>query len=256
MRAGLPTFTAVALPDVPLIQPGDDLLPIILQALQRAELTLQNGDVLVIASKIISKSEGRYAQLDAITPSAEAEALAAETGKDPRIVELVLQESQQISRKAPGVLVVQHRLGFVSANAGIDQSNIEGAGERVLLLPLDPDASAQSLRERIQAATGAPIGIIISDTHGRPFRLGNVGVAIGVAGLPALEDLRGKPDLYGRTLQITIQGFADMVASTAHLLSGEGAEGRPLVLLRGLSYSQTAGKASDLYRPPERDLYR
>jgi coenzyme F420-0:L-glutamate ligase / coenzyme F420-1:gamma-L-glutamate ligase len=257
-------FTAVALPDVPLIQPDDDLVAVILASLQQADLALQHNDVLVIASKIVSKAEGRYVSLADVTPSTEAQAVATETRKDPRVVELVLRESRQISRKAPHVLVVEHRLGFISANAGIDQSNIDSADHdkpdgdtgRVLLLPTDPDASARDIRQRLRAVTGALTAVIISDTHGRPFRLGNVGVAIGVAGMRALVDLRGNVDLYGRPLAITMQGYADMVASAAHLLSGEGAEGRPLVLLRGLTLPQGDGQASDLYRPPEQDLYR
>jgi coenzyme F420-0:L-glutamate ligase/coenzyme F420-1:gamma-L-glutamate ligase len=153
--------------------------------------------------------------------------------------------------------VVQHRLGFISANAGIDQSNIENGDHRALLLPLDPDESARRIREALCAATGAAPGVVISDSHGRPFRLGNVGVAVGVAGMPALVDLRGRPDLFGRELRISVQGFADQVASAANLLTGEAAEGRPVVLVRGLDFSNMSeGCAADLYRPPELDLYR
>jgi len=169
---------------------------------------------------------------------------------------LVLRESLKISRQAPGVLVVQHRLGFVSANAGIDQSNVDGSEDMVLLLPIDPDASANTIRARLKEQTGAEVGVIISDSHGRPFRVGNVGVAIGVAGMPAVLDLRGKSDLFGRELKISIMGYADLVASTANLLTGEADEGRPIVLVRGLQYPSMEGKAVDLYRAPEQDLYR
>jgi len=161
-----------------------------------------------------------------------------------------------ISRKAPGVLVVQHRLGFISANAGIDQSNVDGGDDHVLLLPVDPDASAEAIRRRLCAATGTDVGVVISDSHGRPFRLGNVGVAIGVAGMPALLDLRGRPDLFGRELKISIQGYADLVASAANLLTGEADEGRPVVHLRGLQFPSVEGHAHEMNRPPEQDLYR
>lgn len=246
----------VALPGIPLIQTGDDLLLIILEAVERAGLALQEGDALVVTSKIVSKSEGCIVNLNDIVPRAEARHLAEETRKDPRIVELVLRESRSISRKAPGVLVTTHRLGFTSANAGIDQSNVDGGEDHVLLLPRDPDASALTLHRRIFQMTGVRVGVIISDSHGRPFRIGNVGVAIGVAGMPAILDLRGSPDLFGRELKISIQGYADLVASAANLLTGEGAEGRPVVLVRGLNYPLAAGQAAELQRPPEHDLYR
>jgi len=250
------SLTITALPGIPLIQSGDDLVQIILQAVERGGLSLQTGDALVVTSKIVSKSEGRFVNLNTVEPGDEAAKLALEVRKDPRIVELVLRESQKISRKAPGVLVTQHRLGFISANAGIDQSNVDGGSESVLLLPLDPDASAQAIRDGIKAAVGADVAIVISDSHGRPFRMGNIGVAIGVAGMPALLDLRGQPDLFGRTLQISIQGYADLVASAAHLLSGEGDEGRPVMLLRGLAFPRQEGHAAELNRSPEQDLYR
>jgi coenzyme F420-0:L-glutamate ligase / coenzyme F420-1:gamma-L-glutamate ligase len=250
------SLTVLALPGIPLVQPGDDLAQLILDALAQAGETLQTGDALVVTSKIVSKAEGRFFELADVEPSAEAQRLADETKKDPRIVELVLQDSVGISRVNIGVLVTQHRLGFVSANASIDQSNIEGGDERVLLLPKDPDASAQFLRERFKQKTGADIGIIISDSHGRPFRMGNVGVAVGVAGMPALLDLRGQDDLYGRKLKISLLGYADLVASAAHLVTGEANEGRPVVLVRGLNFAQIDGSAKDLNRPVEQDLYR
>ena len=243
-------------PGLPLIQPDDDLPALIVDAFARNNLSLQNGDVLVVSSKIISKSEGRRVELASVTPSAEALKYAEITGKDPRLAELVLQESRAVSRVAKGVMVTTHRLGFTSANAGIDQSNLEDSDEAALLLPLDPDASAQKLRERLCELTGAAVGIVISDTHGRPFRLGNVGVAIGVAGMPAVLDLRGNQDLFGRVLKISQNGYADLVASAAHLVCGEGNEGLPVVLLRGLTYESVQGRASDIVRPPEQDLYR
>jgi coenzyme F420-0:L-glutamate ligase/coenzyme F420-1:gamma-L-glutamate ligase len=250
------SLTVIALPGIPLVKQGDDLSQIILDGIAKLGLLLETGDALVVTSKIVSKSEGRLFDLRDIQPGAEAQRLAVETRKDPRIVELVLRESLKISRQAPGVLVVQHRLGFVSANAGIDQSNVDGSEDMVLLLPIDPDASAKAICERLKTQTGADVGIIISDSHGRPFRVGNVGVAIGVAGMPAVLDLRGKADLFGRELKISIMGYADLVASTANLLTGEADEGRPIVLVRGLQFPAQQGKAVDLYRAPEQDLYR
>jgi coenzyme F420-0:L-glutamate ligase/coenzyme F420-1:gamma-L-glutamate ligase len=256
LRFSSAEVTLRALPGIPLVQPGDDLAALIVRALEAAGWGLASGDVLVITSKIVSKAEGRYVLLDTVIPGPQAEQLAAVTGKDPRIVELILRESTAVSRAAPGVLVVRHRLGFVSASAGIDQSNISGGDDAALLLPADPDASAAALRERLSAAAGGAVAVVISDSHGRPFRMGNVGVAIGAAGLPALWDRRGEPDLFGRALKITLQGYADMIASAACLLTGEGAEGTPVVLLRGLQFPQQDGRAADLVRPPEYDLYR
>ncbi len=249
-------LTAIALPGIPLIEPGDDLASVIVNGLDRAGLRLLAGDALVITSKIVSKSEGRIFNLQEVQPSSQAVEVARETRKDPRIVELVLRESRMISRHAPNVLVTQHRLGFVSANSGIDQSNVGLGEDVVLLLPVDPDESAHRIRTQLGHLTGVEPGVVISDSHGRPFRMGNIGVAIGVAGMPALVDLRGRPDLFGRELKISIQGYADMVASTANLLTGEADEGRPIVLLRGLNYPAQNGRAIDLYRSPEHDLYR
>lgn len=248
--------TILSLTGIPLIQPGDDLPGVILKALERMQCPLVNGDVLVVTSKIVSKAEGRFFDLRDVVPSAEAESLAQETEKDPRLVELVLQESADISRKGHRVLITRHRLGFVSANAGIDQSNVDEGGERVLLLPVDPDHSADVIRQALFTATGVEVGIVISDTHGRPFRMGNVGVAVGVAGIPSILDLRGETDLFGRVLRITTQGYADLVASAAHLVCGEGDEGLPVTLVRGLRYPAAMGTASELNRPPELDLYR
>jgi coenzyme F420-0:L-glutamate ligase/coenzyme F420-1:gamma-L-glutamate ligase len=253
--ADLFSFTAVALPGIPLIQPGDDLPQVILSAMNAAGMVLQTDDVLVVSSKIVSKAEGRFVRLEDVIPGENAVEVANETGKDPRVVELVLRESTSVSRKSRNLLVTQHRLGFTSANAGIDASNVDG-GESVLLLPLDPDESAHKLRADLRAVSGADVAVIISDTHGRPFRMGNVGVAIGAAGMQAVTDLRGQPDLFGRRMEVTTQGYADLVASAAHLLCGEGNEGRPVIHLRGLQFPKGDGRARDLNRPPEQDLYR
>jgi coenzyme F420-0:L-glutamate ligase/coenzyme F420-1:gamma-L-glutamate ligase len=232
---------------------------LLLDALGRAGLALQDGDVLAIAQKIVSKAEGRQVRLAEVTPSARAVELAGQVGKDARLIELILRESVEVSRLRPGVIIVRHRLGFTSANAGIDRSNVQtesGEEEAVLLLPRDPDASAVALRDALRAATGATVGVVITDSHGRPFRLGTVGVAIGVAGLPALWDRRGEADLYGYRLQHTDVGLADEIAAAAGLLMGQAAEGLPAVLLRGLRLPPAEGRATDLVRPPELDLYR
>ena len=249
-------FSARAIADIPLIQAGDDIVAIILSKARAGGLVLQDGDVLVISSKIVSKAEGRYFKLDTARVSAAARALAAETGKDPRLVELILSESRRVSRKRPGLLVTEHRLGFVSANAGVDQSNIECGDEAALLLPLDPDHSAAAYREAIRDKLGIDVAIVISDTHGRAFRVGNVGVAIGAAGLPTVKDLRGQRDLYGRAFEVTQIAYADLIASAAHLLCGEGAEGLPAVLIRGLDRGGAPGRAMDMIRAADEDLYR
>ena len=251
-----PSYSAHAIPGIPLIQPGDDILALILNAAAAAGLALQDGDVLVISSKIVAKAEGRQVQLTDVIASSEAQDLAEETGKDPRLVELVLREAVLVSRKRRGVLVTQNRLGFVSANSGLDQSNIDGGGNAALLLPCDPDKSAAAIRAGLKTTCNVEVAVVISDTHGRPFRVGNVGVAIGVAGLPAVKDLRGRIDLYGRTLEVTQQAYADQVASAAHLLCGEADEGFPAILIRGIDVAGTPGLAADLNRLPENDLYR
>ncbi len=254
--ASAPTFAAWAIPAIPLIKAGDDLVDILLSRAESAGLQLSDGDVLVIASKIVAKAEGRYVALDSVCPSPEACALAAETGKDPRLVELILSESQRVSRKRKGVLVTEHRLGFVSANAGIDQSNIEDGAEAALLLPVDPDLSADRIRAGLRQRLGVDLAVVISDTHGRAFRVGNVGVAIGVSGLPSVQDLRGSRDLYGRVFEVTQVAYADLVASAAHLLCGEADEGLPAVLMRGLDLRSEQGRATDMIRAAEHDLYR
>jgi len=250
------TLSVMTLPGMPLVQPGDDLPSLILEAMARADLVPQDGDVLVVTSKIVSKAEGQIVDLKSVEPGAEAQRLAQETRKDPRIVELALRDAHEVVRSGPGILVTRHRLGFVSANAGIDQSNVDGTDDHVLLLPCDPDQSARGIRTRLHELTGAHVGVVISDSHGRPFRMGNIGVAIGVSGLPALLDLRGNQDLFGRVLKISMMGYADMIASTANLMTGEGSEGRPVVLLRGLQPYDGDGSARDLNRPAEQDLFR
>lgn len=253
-----PQLSLTAIPGIPLIRPGDDLAAIILDALAAAGIALREGDVLALASKIVSKAEGRQVSLADVSPSPEALEVAGRCEKDPRLVQLILNESTMVSRLRPGLLIVRHRLGFVCANAGIDRSNVaaESEGQEcVLLLPADPDGTAARLRERLQAATGARLALVLVDSHGRPHRMGTVGVAIGAAGLPALEDWRGREDLFGRPLQHTEVGLADQIASAASLLLGQAGEGTPLVLLRGVPFIPREGRAAELVRPDRLDLY-
>jgi coenzyme F420-0:L-glutamate ligase/coenzyme F420-1:gamma-L-glutamate ligase len=247
----------LALHGIPSVRPGDNIVLLLLDALDNAGISLQDGDILVIAQKIVSKAEGRTVLLADVKPGKEAIEVAEKTGKDPRLVELILRESEGISRMAPGVLIVRHRLGFTSANAGIDRSNVsqELEGEQVLLLPVDPDKSAAQISRELHMHTNVQVGVVISDSHGRPFRLGTIGVAIGVAGIPSLWDRRGESDLYGYQLQHTDVGVGDELAAAAGLLMGQGSEGQPAVLIRGLELSGAAGTARDLVRPPEKDLY-
>jgi coenzyme F420-0:L-glutamate ligase/coenzyme F420-1:gamma-L-glutamate ligase len=253
-------MTLIALADIPLIAPGDDLGEIILEGLRRSEVNLLGGDVIVVASKIVSKSEGRVVHLSQVTPSPEALDLAERTQKDPRLVELILSESRSVLRTRPGLIVVEHNLGFVCANAGIDHSNVSGeSGETegwVVLLPVDPDASAARIARRLRAASGQRIGCLIIDSHGRAWRMGTVGVAIGVAEFPALVDLRGELDLFGNVMQVTEVGLADEVAAAASALMGQVDEGRPVVHVRGLPYALRHGELSELLRPRDQDLFR
>lgn len=250
-------LTLTPLPGLPLVQVGDDLVGLIGRGLAAAGLQLATGDVLVIAQKIVSKSEGRFVDLRTVTASARAHELSAITGKAPTFVEVVLSESREVIRTGPNTLIVEHRLGFVCANAGVDRSNVgPQQDDLLLLLPEDPDASAERLRAELLRRTGAHIGVIINDSHGRAWRLGTVGVAIGAAGVPGLLDLRGRPDLFDYALQITQVGLADELAAAASLVMGQAAEGQPVVHVRGLPYPLRAGAAQELLRPRQQDLFR
>ena len=254
MRTNLRFFT---LPGIPLISSGDDLASILLVALGRSGHTLANGDVLVVAQKIVSKAEGRLIDLACVQPTPAAVLLAAEIEKDPRLTQLILDESAEVMRKKPGVIIVRHRLGHVGANAGIDQSNIEhGDGEAALLLPVDPDRSAALLHSAFYERTGRHVGVIVADSLNRPWRLGTVGGAIGVAGLQVLDDLRGGVDMFGRELKVTMVNRADSLAATASLLMGETTEATPAVLIQGLDVDTQMGTAHDIARPLEDDLFR
>jgi coenzyme F420-0:L-glutamate ligase / coenzyme F420-1:gamma-L-glutamate ligase len=244
----------IAVPDMPLVQAGDDLVGLVLDGVARADLSLEDGDVVVIAQKIVSKAEGRRVELDAVVPSAEALSIAAEGTKDPRLVELVLSESARIVRRRGDLLIAEHRLGLIMANAGVDQSNVEGGA--ALLLPVDPDASAERFRNGVAERTGRAVGVVVNDSFGRPWRRGTVGVALGSAGLPALLDRRGEPDLFGRSLQVTVIAYADEIAAAASLLMGQAAEGRPVVIVRGLEPQSGEVPARELIRPAEEDMFR
>lgn len=281
----LPQLTITAIPNIPLIQPGDDLAAIILDRIATAGLNLQDGDILVIAQKIVSKAEGRLVRLDTVKPSLRAREIAEQTGKNPRLVEVILSDTREISRMRKGLLIVEHNLGLISANAGVDRSNVapseerrsEGAEEQgsggdshlctpallhprsewVAQLPVDPDASARAIRRQLMTATGKEVAVIINDTHGRPWRVGAVGIAIGVAGIEPVEDLRGQPDLFGHPLETTRVGLADQIAAAASLIMGQADEGRPVALLRGLPYTvKNNASARELLRPKDQDLYR
>lgn len=247
----------IASRQIGLIEPGADLADVIVAALARDAIALEDGDVLVLAQKIVSKAQGRFADLEDVEPSRHAHALAARCGKDARLVELILQESVEVVRCVPGVIIVRNRQGLVLANAGIDRSNVEqgNRGERVLLLPRDPDSACAQLRERFRALTGRRLGVIINDSIGRAWRKGTQGTAIGVAGLPAVRDMRGQPDLHGFMLRTTEVGWADEIASAASLLMGQSDEGTPVVLVRGLVVTDGEGKAADIVRPRAQDLF-
>src|SRR3984885_9326950 len=251
-------LTIIGLPGVPMVQPGDNLHALAVSALVDADIAPEAGDVLVVAQKIVSKAEDCFVDITAVKPSARAEKLAAETGKDPRFVEVVLSESKRIVRHRENLIIAEHRLGFVMAKCEIDHSNVApGDGHsRVLLLPVDPDASARALREELVASYGVPIAVIISDSFGRPWRRGTVGIAIGAAGLPAIIDWRGPPDLFGRPLEVTETGFADEIAAAASLVMGQADEAMPMVLVRGLAWTAPEADAAALVRPPEHDLFR
>jgi coenzyme F420-0:L-glutamate ligase / coenzyme F420-1:gamma-L-glutamate ligase len=245
---------------MPIIHQGDNLVELVLSSLEKTMVTLEDQDILVFAQKIISKSEGRAVNLVTVTPSQRAIELGVQIDKDPRLVELVLWESQEVLRTRPGTIIVEHKLGFVCANAGIDHSNVAGVGdskeEWVLLLPENPDRSADDLRKGIQARTGKQIGVVVIDSHGRAWRNGTVGVAIGLAGLPGVEDLRGQADLFDFKLRITQVGVADELAAAASLVMGQAAEGTPVVHVRGFPYPLREASLTELIRPKDQDLFR
>jgi len=254
MSAPALSFTPV--PGIPEVRPGDDLAALLLAALARAGLALAAGDVLAVTQKIVSKSEGRLCRLADVTPSPRAVALAAETRKDPRIVELILRESREVVRTRPDLVIAEHRLGIVLANAGIDRSNVADGEDAVLLLPEDPDATAARLRAALERAAGVALGVIITDSVGRAWRRGTVGLAIGTAGVAPFEDLRGRTDMTGRVLQVSEIAPADSLAAAAVLVMGEAAEATPVVLVRGAGGGGPDVPATTVLRPKAEDLFR
>ena len=247
-----------ALPQIPLVEPGDDLASLLIAAVGASGHRPRDRDVLVIAQKIVSKAEGRYRRLDEVKPSQRAEEIALQSHKDPRLVEVILSESREVIRCKRDVIITEHRLGFVMANAGVDQSNVDHAGgERVLLLPADPDGSCRALKERLDRHFGVGLGVIVNDSFGRAWRNGVVGVALGAAGLPSLVDMVGEPDLFGRTLRVTQIALADEIAAAASLVMGQAAERQPAVLVHGLDWgARKETPANALLRPKELDLFR
>ncbi|GJQ37395.1 MAG: F420-0--gamma-glutamyl ligase [Anaerolineaceae bacterium] len=248
------------LKNIPLIRQGDNLADILVNALPDTDLEIRNNDIFVVAQKIISKSEGRMVNLADITPSSRAMELVPQVEKDPRLIELILRESKEVMRVRKDVIVVEHRLGFVCANAGIDHSNVKGEGnvdeEYVLLLPQDPDASAQKLRYEIKQLANKDVGVMIIDSHGRAWRNGTVGICIGLSGIPALVDERGWKDLFGYTLKATVVGVADELAAAASLVMGQAAEGTPVIHARGFPYPLGDGSLKELIRPKKMDMFR
>ncbi len=252
-------ISLLPLESLPSIVPGSDLAALILEAAEREEIAIADGDIVVVAQKIVSKAENRFRRLAEVDPSERARQLAEASSKDPRLVELILQEASRLVRSSTNLLIVEHRLGHVMANAGIDRSNLDADPHDegiVLLLPEDPDLSARQLRHRLSRSTGKRLGVIVSDSFGRPWRMGTVGVAIGVAGPASLLDRRGEPDLHGRPLQVTEVAQADAIAAAAVLVMGEAGEGRPVVIVRGLAWEESDQGASALLRPAEKDLFR
>jgi len=254
------SLTFTPLDAFPLVKPGDSLADLILKSLSNSKIGLQENDILVIAQKVVSKAEGRLRNLTEVVPSETALELAGITGKDPRFVELVLQESSSVLRTRENTIIVEHRNGFICANAGIDHSNVHGEwGEDhdwVLLLPEDADRSAERLRQALEDKTGLRLGILIIDSHGRAWRNGTVGITIGISGLPGLVDLRGTKDLFGFHLRITQVAAADELAAGASLMMGQASEGTPAVHVRGFPYPLRESSLTELIRPKDLDLFR
>jgi coenzyme F420-0:L-glutamate ligase/coenzyme F420-1:gamma-L-glutamate ligase len=253
---GASQLSLYAIPNIPLIKSGDDLAEIIATAISQAEVEIHSGDVLVVAQKLVSKAESRTVALGSVTPGDEARRLAQATDKEPAVVQLILDESRKILRYRPGVLISEHKLGFVLANAGIDRSNVSDNADEVLLLPVDPDKSAALLRDNLVAKLGVRIGIVICDSVGRAWRMGTTGMALGCAGVEALTDLRGRQDMFGRELQVSEHAVADSIASAAELLMGEADEALPVIVVHGLDEGHSEQDSTVLLRPEADDMFR
>jgi len=251
------TVQLIPITNIPIVQPGTDLAGLIFDSLQTMGLALAETDIVVIAQKIVSKAENRFARLSDVTPTPRAEELARITGKPAALVQLILDDSVEVIRAKKDLLIVEHKLGLISANAGIDHSNVSGDPDVMLRLPADPDASARAIRARLGELTGARPPVLIIDSHGRPWRWGTVGVAIGLSGLAPVQDFRGRPDLFGERLTHTDVGFTDQIAAAASLLMGQAAEGCPVVLVRGLPFTMDdSARAADVLRPKNNDVFR
>ena len=251
-----PAIALYPVPGLPLVDADTNLAAVIETAVSAAGLQPQNGDVFAIAQKIVSKAEGCLVDLNDITPSVQAHELAKGGDKDPRLVELILRESRRVVRHTVGVIIVEHRLGIVLANAGIDRSNVAGDEDIVLTLPEDPDASAAQIRQALEEFFGVRLGVIITDSVGRPWRLGTTGIAIGAAGMTALQDMRGQIDMFGRVLQVAEVATADCIAGAAGLIMGEGAEAMPVVLIRGADARASDQNARTILRPEKENLFQ
>jgi coenzyme F420-0:L-glutamate ligase/coenzyme F420-1:gamma-L-glutamate ligase len=254
------TLTLEPILNIPIIQPGDDLVKMIIQCINEMNLSIETGDIFVVAQKIVSKAEGRMVNLNDVEPSDAAKQMAGLTGKDPRFVELVLRESRTVLRARPGTIIVEHKNGFICANAGIDRSNVQGpwgnAEDWVLLLPEDPASSAESLRKGLENYFSAELGILIIDSHGRAWRNGVVGTTIGLSNVPAIVDMRGAPDLFGYRLRVTTIAAADELAAAASLVMGQASEKTPVIHVRGFPYRLRRADFRELIRPKDQDLFR
>ena len=253
-----PKIEIIAIPDLPMFRRGDDLPGILFDRARAAGIGFEEQDVVVVTQKIVSKVEGRAVRLSEVEPSPEAVELAAEVRKDPRFVEVVLRESRGVVATRPDLLVVENRQGIICANAGIDRSNIEqtGEGETLMLLPADPDASARAIQSRLESLAGKKLAVLIIDTLGRPFREGVIGMAIGVAGMDPLMDMRGQTDLFGHVMERTIINRADEIAASASMLMGQTTARLPVVIVRGAAYWPGAGSSRSILREPWKDMFR
>lgn len=246
----------IAVENLPLIKEGDNIAELICSAAREQNTPIEDRDVIVITHVAVSKAEGNIVNIDAIVPSEQATEIAQKTGKEPALVEIILRETKEIVRLGPNSIITETKSGMVCANAGVDRSNVEGE-RNVALLPKNPDASAQKIRSEIKRLTGCDVAVIISDTHGRPFRMGEINVAIGVAGIRPLRDRRGEKDLFGYVLRVKRTAVADELASAAELVIGQANEGIPAAIIRGYKYQQAEDvSAGELIRPKEKDLFR
>ena len=250
------TVEIIAVENLPLIKKGDNLAKLICNAAEKQNSPIQKKDVVVITHVAVSKAEGNVVNLDGVSPSERAKEIAKQTGKDPELVEVVLRETKEIVRLGPNSIITETKNGIVCANAGVDRSNVEGE-RNVVLLPKNPDVSAQKIRQEIKKLAGCDVAVVVSDTHGRPFRMGEINVAIGIAGIKPIRDRRGEKDLFGYVLRIKQTSVADELASAAELVIGQANEGIPVAIIRGYNYQATENSsAAELNRPKEKDLFR